>query len=72
MHDDNDTEFGLALTTLEAMQQHREGEEETDFHPSLSAGYERPAAHSSEGFSAFIGGLLLLLLFLLYAFSGNL
>ncbi len=70
MHD-KDTEVGLSLDTLDAMQLHREGEE-TSFHPVLTGSqYERPPAPNT-GLSDLIGGVLLLFLFVLYAFSGNL
>lgn len=69
MHDDKTSE-GLSPVTLEAMQQHRTPEE-TRFHPVLEEDYVRAEDSASE-FVSFLGGLVLLLLFVLYAFSGNL
>ena len=66
------TSEGLSPVTLEAMQQHRRGEE-TSFHPSLTQGYQRAEVdHRAEDISRVLGGLLLMALVMAYAFSGNL
>ena len=71
-NDNKDTEIGLSLSTLDAMQQHRKGED-TEFHPSLGMDYQRPETDPRiEDLSKVIGGLLLVGLALAYAFSGNL